>query len=111
MVDKNIIEQIRTFLVGILIKQKQAAMERDSRSESTFAVPGQEGSAKKMKARKRLGGELGSASPQGKKFKASTPGSLPPAPLSPGGTPLLMINKAVAKKTRRPKKLKMPETE
>ena len=65
-----------------------------------------------MKARKRLGGELGSGSPQGKKFKASTPGSLPPAPLSPGGTPLLMINnKAVAKKTRRPKKLKMPETE
>ena len=66
MVDKNIIEQIRTFLVGIMIKQTQAAMERgeimivssyicshfifsDSRSESTFAVPGQEGSAKKMK--------------------------------------------------------------
>ena len=44
----------------------------DSRSESTFAVPGQEGSAKKMKARKRLS-ELGSASPQGKNFKASTP--------------------------------------
>ena len=63
-----------------------------------------------MKARKRLG-ELGSASP-GKKFRANAPGSLPAAPLSPGGTPLLMINnKAVAKKTRRPKKLKMPETE
>ena len=28
MVDKNIIEQIRTFLVGIMIKQTQAAMER-----------------------------------------------------------------------------------
>ena len=28
MVDKNIIEQIRTFLLGILLKQSQAAMER-----------------------------------------------------------------------------------
>ena len=28
MVDKNIIEQIRTFLVGILIRQTQAVMER-----------------------------------------------------------------------------------
>ena len=28
MVDKNIIEQIRTFLVGIMIKQTQAATER-----------------------------------------------------------------------------------
>ena len=58
-----------------------------------------------MKARKCLG-ELGSASP-GKKFRASTQGSLPAAPLSPGGTPLLMINN----KARRPKKLTMPETE
>ena len=28
MVDKNIIEQIRAFLLGILLKQSQAAMER-----------------------------------------------------------------------------------
>ena len=31
MVDKNIIEQIRTFLVGILIRQTQAVMERGGR--------------------------------------------------------------------------------
>ena len=61
-----------------------------------------------MKSRKRFG-ESGSASP-GKRFRAGASGSLPAAPLSPGGTPLLMINNQ-AKKTRRPKKLKMPETE
>ena len=31
MVDKNIIEQIRTFLVGILIRQTQAVTERGGR--------------------------------------------------------------------------------
>ena len=39
MVDKNIIEQIRAFLLGILLKQSQAAMERGEANVFKYCSP------------------------------------------------------------------------
>merc|ERR1719270_1390378 len=115
MVDKSIIDQIRNFLVSVLIKQSQAMAEKDSQHQpESFIVPTaqqQDGQNKKLKAKKRVG-EPGFLSPN-KKFKANVGGGQPglTSPLGPPGTPLLMMQqKMTPKKSRKPKK-KNPEGE
>merc|ERR1719219_1907609 len=111
IVDRFIIDQIRNFLVSVLVKQPQTFGDR---TESTFAVPTPESFGKKLKAKKRGGGGGGEMVGGGSVFVPANKKSRPTlAAVTPGAGGALSspLPKTPPKKTRKPKKPKVCEGE